>query len=374
MRLTALYGFLFLASGAGLLAITNLLFRHAISTKHVYLQNGDTLPGAAGPSPAPGPGAGPIGDLALRKQQDLDLDQLVMQSGIALAVMALASVLLGWIVAGRVLRPLRTITAAARDISATNLHRRLDLTGPDDELRRLGETFDALLERLERSFVSQRRFVANASHELRTPLTRQRALIQVALSDPRATTDSLRTAHERALAANRRQEALIDALLVLARSDAGLERREVFDLEQVARHVVAARHEEASERRVEFRTSLAPAPCVGEPRLVERLIVNLADNALRYNIHGGTIEVSTGMRDSDALLRVENTGPVVPAEDVERLFQPFQRLGGARTAQDSGLGLGLSIVKAITTAHGGEAEVRPREEGGLRIEVRLPGA
>jgi signal transduction histidine kinase len=373
MRLTALYGLLFLVSGACLLAITNLLFRHTISTKHVFLQHGgDPLP--ATPESPTGPAASRIGELALRKQQDLDLSQLAVQSGIALSVMALVSVLLGWIVAGRVLRPLRTITAAARDISAKSLHQRLALAGPDDELRQLGDTFDALLERLERSFSSQRQFVANASHELRTPLTRQRALIQVALSDPEATADSLRTAHERVLAANRRQATLIDALLVLARSDAGLDRRETFGLEEIAWQALAVRQDEADERRVEIRIDLAPAPCVGEPRLIERLIVNIMDNAVRYNAPGGIVEVSTGTRGGDAVLSVENTGPDVRTEDVERLFQPFQRLGTGRTTRDGGLGLGLSIVQAIAAAHGGEVEARPRREGGLRIEVRLPGA
>ncbi|GAA2052482.1 HAMP domain-containing sensor histidine kinase [Catenulispora yoronensis] len=381
MRLTVLYGSLFLVSGAGLLTATYLLVRHAMSDR-IYSEGvgptggtGPALPDGSDGSDAAAPPGHPIGLLSMRKlQQAVDLNQLAVQSAIALTAMVFVSVLLGWLVAGRVLRPLRVMAQTAQDISASNLHERLALAGPDDELRRLGDTIDALLERLEKSFSAQKQFVANASHELRTPLARQRTLIQVALSDPDATVESLRDTHERALVANRGQERLIDALLLLARSEVGLERRLPLDLAAVARQVTAARMEEARRRGLQVDLALHPAPCPGEPRLIERLVVNLVDNALRHNTESGFVHVSTSVRDSDgcAVLTVGNSGPVIPAEDVGRLLQPFQRLGAARSTRDGGLGLGLSIVKAIADAHGAELVAEPRPTGGLGIEVRFP--
>ncbi|NUP48528.1 MAG: HAMP domain-containing protein [Catenulispora sp.] len=375
MRLTVLYGALFLGSGAILLTVTYLLVRHATTAKQVMFRNGAPADGAPVTGPATFPADPPTGAFAskvLGMQQALDLRQLAVQSAIALTAMAFVSVLLGWFVAGRVLRPLRTITRAAQEISASSLHERLALDGPDDELKELGDTFDALLERLERSFRAQRQFVANASHELRTPLARQRTVIQVALSDPEADADSLRAAHERVLAANRGQERVIDALLVLARSGAGIDRREAFDLAEVAERVVAARRGEAADRGLGVEAAFEPAPGLGEPRLVERLVVNLVDNALRYNVAGGFLAVSTTTCEECAVLTVVNTGPVVEARDVGRLFEPFQRLEARRASMSGGLGLGLSIVQAIVTAHDGVVETVPRDGGGLVIRVRLP--
>ncbi|NUR96466.1 MAG: HAMP domain-containing protein [Kribbellaceae bacterium] len=381
MRLTALYGALFLLSGAGLLTATYLLVRHAVYAKKIYAEIGAVTdhPGSAPSAPIlmPGRGSGtlpghPIGALAMQQQQDLDLNQLAVQSAIALTAMVFVSVGLGWIVAGRVLRPLRVMAKTTQDISVSNLHERLALAGPDDELKRLGDIIDALLERLEKAFRAQQRFVANASHELRGPLARQRTLIQVALADHEATVESLRAVHERVLAANRGQEKLIDALLLLARSDVGVERREALDLAEVARHTVLSRTGETARRGLVIDASLQPAMCLGEPRLVERLVANLLDNALRYNVEGGFVQVTTAISGRDATLTVVNTGPVVQAEDVGRLFQPFQRLGAARTVRDGGLGLGLSIVQAIGDAHGAGIEARPRSGGGLSVEVRFP--
>lgn len=246
------------------------------------------------------------------------------------------------------------------------------MSGPTDELKELGDTFDSLLARLESAFRSQRQFVANASHELRTPLTRQRALIQVALSDPQPTVDSLRAAHERVLAANDEQQRLIEALLTLARSEGGLERREPTDLFEAARQVVLARSAEADQRNLTVTTSLSPAPTRGDPRLLERLAANLVDNALRHNVLAGRIDVMTGVADGNAVLSVTNTGPIVPAAEIHRLLQPFQRLGASRTRQDGGVGLGLSIVQAIATAHDASVVVTNQEEGGLRVTVSFP--
>jgi signal transduction histidine kinase len=286
--------------------------------------------------------------------------------------MAAISAGAGWLVAGRVLRPLRTITAAARDISATSLHRRLALDGPHDELRELGDTFDGLLARLEAAFAAQRQFAANASHELRTPLAWQKTLVQVALADPEADFESLRAACQRVLTSGAHQEQILEALLTLSRGQAGPGKREPFDLATLAGHVLRARQPGAQDRQLTLHTALTPAPATGDPRLAERLIANLTDNALAHNTPGGHVEVVTGTSNSRAVLAVTNTGPVVPAEAVGRLLQPFQRLGTDRTGHGEGLGLGLSIVQAITHAHGATLTLRPQPGGGLHAEVSFP--
>jgi signal transduction histidine kinase len=393
LRLTLLYGVLFLASGSLVLAITYGLVDRATRDDPVMitLANGatvtagtsgdvsgpaesatDQVSSAAGSTPAaPLPSPEEVKELA-SEQHASRMHELLVQSGIALGVMAVVSVALGWIVAGRVLRPLRTIAAAARDISAANLHRRLSLDGPDDELKELGDTFDDLLDRLERAFDAQRRFVANASHELRTPLARQRTVAQVALDDRDATVESLRAAHQRVLVAGAQQERLIDALLTLARGQTGTDRREPLDLADLASDVLAARRTEAQRRNLRLQDALTPAPTTGDRRLVENLIANLVDNALCHNEEDGTVDVVTGTRDGHAVLSVANTGPVVPAADVDRLFEPFERLGTNRRSHDGGLGLGLSIVQAIATAHGATIGVDPEPDGGLRVEVAFP--
>ena len=305
------------------------------------------------------------------RQHSAELRQLLLQSGIALAGMAVISIALGWAVSGRVLRPLRTITTAVRDISATNLHERLALAGPDNELKELGDTFNALLARLDDSFQAQRRFVANASHELRTPLARQRALGQVAIDDPDATPESLRAAHERVLAAGAQQERLIEALLTLARGQTGIDRYERFDLAGVTRQVIADRRAEANRCGVDVRAVISPAPTSGDTRLVERLVANLLDNALRHNVAPGFVKIATGCRAGQAVLVVENSGPKIAPADVDQLFQPFRRLQPDRTG--NGIGLGLSIVSSVADAHGGVLRASARPEGGLRIEVAFPG-
>ena len=391
LRLTLLYGTLFLVSGALLLTITYGLVDRATRDNPVVvtLPNGATVSASVSEnSPAGGEQVEVSGSAGLTPEQDFlspeqvralasrqhadQMQQLLVQSGIALGVMAVVSVVLGWIVAGHVLRPLRTITATARDISAANLHERLALDGPDDELKELGDTFDDLLARLERSFEAQRQFVANASHELRTPLARQRTVAQVALDDPDATVESLRIAHERVLAAGAQQERLIEALLTLARGQTGFDKREPFDLANLTSHVLLTRRAEAKRRALELREELAPAVAAGDPRLVERLVANLVDNALCHNVAGGHVSVVTDTRSGHAVLSVANTGPVVPTTDVDRLFEPFQRLGNGRTSHGEGLGLGLSIAKAIANAHGATITAHPRPGGGLDIDLSFP--
>jgi signal transduction histidine kinase len=389
-RLTALYGCVFVVSGAVLLAITNVLVRHTTGG-FMFIQSGNSdgattsiIAGSGGgsgavsaiPSPTTGPNQAQQQAARLlaqmRYQHGIEMHQLLIQSIIALAVMSVISIWLGWLVAGRVLRPLRTVTAAARDISSSNLHERLALSGPNDELKELGDTFDALIARLERSFQSQRQFVANASHELRTPLTLQHALLEAALLDPNATLHGWRATGERALAASQEQERLIAALLALARSDRGLSHHEPFDLALLTANVLNGRRADADERGLQVSARLDPAPTMGDPELAERLVANLIDNALRHNIADGHVEVVTESSNGHATFSVRNTGPLVAPSGVDRLFEPFQRADADRTSHDGGLGLGLSIVQAIATAHDAAITARARPDGGLDIDVRFP--
>jgi signal transduction histidine kinase len=282
--------------------------------------------------------------------------------------MAVLSLWLGWVIAGRALRPVRTITDAARDISASNLHRRLALQGPDDELKRLGNTVDGLLARLETSFDAQRQFVANASHELRTPLTLERTLLELALSDPNASIDSYRHTCEQLLAVGEQQEQLIDALLTLSRSQRGIDSRQPVDLAAITATAVSA----ADHDGITVDTALRPARTSGNPRLVERLVANLVGNAIRHNVDGGTVNLSTETRDGQAVLVVSNTGPKIAAHELERLFQPFQRLDPTRSTGTSGFGLGLSIVQAIADAHYATIAADALPDGGLHIEIGFP--
>jgi signal transduction histidine kinase len=384
LRLTLLYGALFLVGGAALLAITyGLAARQSGSSATVQAV---VKEGVAGPTTTtvrigsdvrppvtlPPGAAGRNVRFAQRvadETRSQQLRSLLTVSALALGIMALGSVLLGWLMAGRALRPLRTMTAATRQISEENLHERLALTGPNDELKELGDTIDGLLARLQAAFEAQRRFVANASHELRTPLTLERAMIEVALADPHADADSLRAVCEGVLAAGAEQERVIEALLTLARSQRGLEERRPFDLAAV---VEAALADLGPEPRID--ATLEVAATSGDQRLVERLVVNLLDNAVRHNVRGGWVRVRTGVEGERALLRVENSGPVVPSDEVASLVEPFRRAASDRASHGGGLGLGLSIAAAIATAHDSALDVRARPEGGLDVEVGLPYA
>ena len=366
LRLTLLYGFLFLASGAALLAITYWLVDSRLTSDLVSQGPGG---GATGRGPVTAP---PSAAESLRAQQAADLHQFLTQSAIALAIMAGAAMALGWLTAGRSLRPLRAITAATRRISDRNLHERLALPGPRDELTNLADTIDGLLARLDAAFDSQRRFVANASHELRTPVMLTQTLLQVALADPAITLGSLRAACHEVLAACNEQDQLIRALLTLARSQRGLDRREALDLAGITGQVLRGRERETASRRLRVDAVLSPAPAVGDQPLAEILISNLVDNAMRHNIPGGHIEVTTGSHGGRATLTVAATGPHVPADQARRLLEPFQRLDGKRGHDHEGLGLGLSIVAAIAHAHGAALSVCPRPPGGLAITVTFP--
>ncbi len=282
------------------------------------------------------------------------------------------SLVAGWLIAGRFLRPLRTITATARHISASNLNQRLALTGRNDEFKDLGETLDSLFERLEASFESQRHFVANASHELRTPLAAERTLLQVALADPEARAETLRETCQQVLVLGDQQERLIEALLTLASSERGVEQWEPFDLAEVTAKVVADRSLQAAEQSIHVQTEFTVAPATGDPNLVESLVANLVDNALRHNVPRGRVEVWTTMAAGRASIRIRNTGPVVPQYELDRLFQPFQQLGHERIRHGDGYGLGLAIARAIAIAHKAALTATARSEGGLDIEVSFP--
>jgi signal transduction histidine kinase len=363
LRLTLAYGVLFLLSGVALLAVTFALYRTHSGT---FLLDRHVTPGTTAVVPDPQA----VQEQMTRMREEAEAQraavqhELLVQSGVALALMSTVSVALGWLMAGRALRPVRTMTERARRLSERNLHERLAVRGPDDELKELGDTFDGLLSRLDAAFGAQQRFVANASHELRTPLTLQRALIEVALADPAADAGSLRRVCERVLAAGEQQEHLIEALLTLARSQRGVERRTPVDLARLA----AGALPEPGAGRPRVDAALAPALAAADPRLVERLIANLVGNALRHNVPGGWVHVATATEAGRPVLRVVNSGPVIPPERIGALFQPFQR-HESRTGSPEGHGLGLSIVAAVAAAHGAHLTARPGPQGGLDISV-----
>jgi len=299
------------------------------------------------------------------------LQGLLRRSGAAIVLIGLGAVGFGWLMAGRVLRPINDITATARRVAASSgrgLHERIALDGPADELKELADTFDDMLERLDESFAGQRRFVDNASHELRTPLAINRTVLEVTLADPEASADTRQLART-LLATNDRSQRLIEGLLLLARSDNELVEQQQVDLAEVGVHVVGLLADEARSAGVDLRHRFDAAPVDGDPVLLERLMQNLVQNGIRHNEPGGWVQVTTGPEG----LVVTNSGPVVPSYEVESLFEPFRRLQEERTTGSRGIGLGLSIVRSIVRAHHGEITAEPRAEGGLTLRVRLPG-
>jgi signal transduction histidine kinase len=298
------------------------------------------------------------------------LDEVAIQYAIAFVGVLLVSGAVGWLVAGRVLAPLKRISGTAKRVSEERLGERIPVAGPQDELRELGETLNSMLDRLALSFDAQRRFVANASHELRSPLTVIRSEAEVALANPDPDLDEMRAMAESVVHASRRTEALLASLLILARSQRGLLRSEPVDLTAVVERVAGDAERAAADERVRLRVELDAATVEGDAALLERLVANLLENAVRYNRPGGFVDVSTREGIASAELRVENSGPPVDREAAARLAEPFERL--QREADARGAGLGLSIVRAVSEAHGGSLLIEPREEGGLVVSVRLP--
>jgi signal transduction histidine kinase len=300
------------------------------------------------------------------------LEEVAVQYLIAFAGVLLVAAVIGWAVAGRLLAPLKRITGTARRVSEERLGERIPVSGPHDELRELGETLNSMLDRLADSFDAQRRFVANASHELRSPLTVIRSEAEVALANPEPELDELRGMAASVVQASRRTEALLASLLILARSQRGLARREPVDLAQAATAAAELLADEASAESVRLVRELAPVVIDGDRGLLERLVANLLENGVRYNRPGGFVAVRTRRAEGGAELEVENSGPVVDQVAAGRLAEPFQRL--ERRADGPGAGLGLSIVRAVGEAHGGSLAIEPRPEGGLTVLVRFPTA
>ncbi len=304
--------------------------------------------------------------------QEAARHRVLVAGSVAFLLAVLATVLLAWVITGQVLRPLHDVTAAARRLSAESLDERLRLPGPRDEVAELADTFDAMLDRLEAAFQSQRRFVANASHELRTPLAVVRTEVEVTLADPAADTAELRRMAAVIRDATLRAQQLVDGLLVLARSEGGaLRAREPADLAILAGAALRIVTPEARSRGLRVSTQITPALTVGDPALLERVVGNLVENAVRHNLSGGWVEVCTAAVGSQATLQVRSSGEVIAPESVTALFEPFHRGGTARTSHD-GAGLGLSIVRAVVTAHAGTVHAEPVPGGGLAVTVHLP--
>ncbi|MGW6739452.1 sensor histidine kinase [Streptomyces sp. NPDC055025] len=380
VRFAMLFGLLFIASGAVLLSITYLLVNRPTRSV-VTAVHDEGLPGG-GSSPGtvirPGPGSGQ--DLTvwlndqLRRQtehlHDVQMHDLLVQSGTALAIMAAISIVLSWLLARRVLRPMRTLNAGIARISASNVHERLAVAGPRDEISELADSIDGLLARLEAALESHKRFVANAAHELRTPLTVERALLEESLLDRDATAESFRENFERLLRISTHQGALLESLLTLAVSERGVERTEPVDLAEINESVLLTQLPEPLRHGVRIEDRTEPTPVAGDSALLERLVANLVHNAAYYNVPDGTVDITVRRHDRRAVLTVSNTGPEVPKDRVDQLFEPFQRM--YRTAGDGHHGLGLSIVRAIAAAHDATLTARARPGGGLVVEVSFP--
>ncbi|MGW2935677.1 sensor histidine kinase [Streptomyces sp. NPDC001156] len=376
IRLTLLYGGMFLIAGILLLSIIYLFAAHALNV-------GSELPfkilsGQVASDTCNFPASPTANELnnamnaCVNEQRQHALDNLLSRSLLALLGLAVIAFAFGYAMAGRVLSPLGRITRTARAVAGSDLSRRIELDGPDDELKELADTFDDMLERLQRAFTAQQRFVGNASHELRTPLAINRTLLEVHLSDPAAPVE-LQQLGKTLLATNERSEQLVEGLLLLARSDNQIVERKPVDLAEVASQAVDQVHAEAEAKGIEIRGRRGPAVVQGNGVLLERIALNLVQNAARYNIpEGGWVEVTTELQHGEAVLVVSNTGPVVPAYEIDNLFEPFTRLRTERTGSDKGVGLGLSIARSVARAHGGHISAQPREGGGLVMRVTLP--
>jgi signal transduction histidine kinase len=379
LRLTLLSGALFLLSGATLLTVIYVLFlvRGGSSGNARSSGSSNSQAGLANPNGSQNSFGvhqihKSVGGVTATAQRFADLHGLLIACAIGLAVAAVFAPLLGWFLAGRMLRPVERITATARRISASNLHERLALDDADEEFKQLGSTLDDLFSRLESSFDAQQHFVANASHELRTPLAAQLTLLQVALANPATPIERWRYTGEELLASTREQQRLIEALLALAASEGALEHRERIDLSAICDDVLLRRDLDFDTLGLQIETVIGSAPLDGDRRLIERLVANLIDNAIGHNVLGGQIRISSDVVDGCAVLTVANTGHIIPPAEVARLFQPFQRLDPARTHRKDGHGLGLSIVRAVASAHGADIEASAPPEGGLTVRVSFP--
>jgi signal transduction histidine kinase len=382
LRLTLTYGALFLVSGALLLALLYGLLSRALDPgppPDRGPHNGQQQTQGQGPGNDPNAGAPIVDDRtpeeqvedARREERQSALRQVQVQAGIALVATSALALLLGWVVAGRVMRPVRDITLHARHASEETLNERINLQGPEDELKELADTIDGMLDRLQSAFDSQRRFSAEASHELRTPLAIIRAEVDVALAAPdvsereREFGTTIRTAADRS-------ERLIDGLLMLARSESTLRDRDRVDLAGLVGDVVGEQARAADAAGVELDLELDTAIVDGDRALLWRLIGNLVENAIRYNERGGWVKVAIAPDSGQAVLTVANSGPVIDAGTIDQLFEPFQRGALSRRARVNGVGLGLTIVRSVAAAHDGTVEATANPNGGLTVVVRIP--
>lgn len=373
VRMALLYGGLVLLVGVSLLftslvlldqSLTGLQFFRYQGNLVGHLPNGDTVtlnPAVAG-----------------REARDSARDYLLHTGLVYFAIIVAIGAAGGYLLAKQALRPIAKVTRTAKQLSTETLDQRINLGGPDDELRELADTFDEMLGRLDAAFDSQRLFVANASHELRTPLAVIRTELDVTSSDPEATADELRQMAEIALAATERAEKLVSSLLVLARLQAGhraeLEINETVDLAQLIPPVLAAVETDAKDREISIEVQAAPSVTTGDPRLLERLIGNLVENGVRHNVQGGWLRIGCGESDDKAWVQVSNGGQVIPPAEVEPLFEPFRRGGGRVRTATRGSGLGLSIVRLIVEAHHGRVQASAPPFGGLALRIELPRA
>ncbi|MFJ2216546.1 sensor histidine kinase [Streptomyces sp. NPDC101062] len=378
VRLTLLYAALFMAAGVILLGITYLLIENTLGDKFTGVSVEMTNSAEAAPPEGASGRTAPREGLNVRKLEtgflDATLRSLLSQGVIALGVLTVVATVFGYLMAARVLRPLHHISETAGRISRGNLGERLAFSGPHDEIKNLADTFDSMMEQLQHAFDDQQRFVSDASHELRTPLAINRTLIEVALRKKDASDDAQRLGGA-LLVVNERHERLINGLLALAKGDREIRDRSTVDLADIAGHIAELRRGEADELGVRLRLFPGPAPASGDPVMLERIVHNLVENAIRYNHPGGWLSVRSAVGPGGtAVLTVINTGPTVPGYDMDAIFQPFRRLRADRVDSERGSGLGLAIVRNMARAHGGDVTAVPRERGGLVVTVRLPGA
>ncbi len=396
-RLSLLYAGAFFVAGATLIAFMYLFLGQVLEQQFMIRADppidigapaslpatGDSAEAVPGPPPSADGGTTTrrVIDVMIRRARVDTLQTMLIASSVIVALLTVAAGVIGWLVAGQALLPLRDITATARRVADRNLHERIALAGPNDEIKNLADTLDAMLERLDRFFDSQRRFIANASHELRTPLTITRTLIEVALLDAERD-EKVRQLGTTLLAVNQRHEKLTDGLLTLASSEQRAAAFSLVDLGEIAGHVIAEMRPIAERTGVVVETDLGPAIVSGDPFMLERLVQNLVENGIQYNLtENGWVRVRAETTADGVELVVENTGPVVPAFEVPGLFEPFRRLaatdrlaGSGRGGIVRGAGLGLSIVRSVAHMHAGTVEARPREGGGLIVHVQFPAA
>ncbi|MBT2232008.1 HAMP domain-containing protein [Nonomuraea sp. NEAU-A123] len=371
MRLTLLYGCSFFVAGSLLLWSTYLITGQALDQQFSpgpRMISGERAEGV--------PGDAVKGEVFLERvnvkaRADGVLDEMLRSSLVIMILIGIIAFVLGYLMADRALRPLDRVTETARRLSESTLHERIGLRGPHDEVKRLADTFDAMLDRLHRVFEAQRRFIGNASHELRTPLAINRTILEVSLEEPAASPD-LKALARALLGTNARYERLIEGLLLLAQSEQELAIRKSIDLRQVVRAVEEQLDLQPRKRPVTLHQDLRAALATGDPLLLERCVYNLLENAIKYNVRDGDVWLRLREEGDEAVVVVENTGTPVPPYEVDDLFEPFRRLQGDRIRSARGAGLGLSIVRAIVDAHGGTVTAEARPEGGLTVTMRLP--